>query len=43
MAYVDVGRGRSVVFLHGNPTLVLSWRNVIPHVVGHGALPGAET
>ena len=32
MAYVDTGRGRPVVFLHGNPTSSYLWRNVIPHV-----------
>ncbi|HTX57944.1 MAG TPA: haloalkane dehalogenase [Candidatus Acidoferrales bacterium] len=32
MAYVDVGTGRPVVFLHGNPTSSYLWRNVIPHV-----------
>lgn len=32
MAYVDVGRGAPVVFLHGNPTSSYLWRNVIPHV-----------
>jgi haloalkane dehalogenase len=32
MAYVDVGTGPSVVFLHGNPTSSYLWRNVIPHV-----------
>ena len=32
MAYVDVGEGRPVVFLHGNPTSSYLWRNVIPHV-----------
>jgi len=31
MAYVDTGRGRPVVFLHGNPTSSYLWRNVIPH------------
>src|SRR5215204_3305728 len=36
MAYVDVGEGRPIVFLHGNPTSSYLWRNVIPHVVGHG-------
>ena len=30
MSYVDAGRGRSVVFLHGNPTSAYLWRNVIP-------------
>jgi haloalkane dehalogenase len=36
MAYVDVGQGEPVVFLHGNPTSSYLWRNVIPHVAGHG-------
>jgi haloalkane dehalogenase len=36
MAYVDVGRGDPIVFLHGNPTSSYLWRNVIPHVAGHG-------
>src|SRR5262247_549921 len=31
IAYVDTGRGRPVVFLHGNPTSSYLWRNVIPH------------
>src|SRR5437870_1678067 len=33
MAYVDVGAGSPVVFLHGNPTSSYLWRNVIPLVV----------
>lgn len=32
MAYVDVGNGEPVVFLHGNPTSSYLWRNVIPHL-----------
>jgi len=32
MAYIDAGRGKPVVFLHGNPTSSFLWRNVIPHV-----------
>ena len=32
MAYVDVGKGDPIVFLHGNPTSSYLWRNVIPHV-----------
>jgi haloalkane dehalogenase len=32
MAYVDVGSGPPVVFLHGNPTSSYLWRNVLPHV-----------
>ncbi len=36
MAYVDVGSGDPVVFLHGNPTSSYLWRNVIPHVEAAG-------
>jgi haloalkane dehalogenase len=36
MAYVDVGRGDPIVFLHGNPTSSYLWRNVIPHLARHG-------
>ena len=32
LAYVDVGTGDPIVFLHGNPTSSYLWRNVIPHV-----------
>jgi len=35
-AYVDVGAGDPIVFLHGNPTSSYLWRNVIPHVTGLG-------
>ncbi|MGH7355289.1 MAG: haloalkane dehalogenase [Candidatus Rokuibacteriota bacterium] len=31
MAYVEVGAGAPIVFLHGNPTSSYLWRNVIPH------------
>ena len=34
MAYVDVGSGDPVVFLHGNPTSSYLWRNVISHLEG---------
>jgi haloalkane dehalogenase len=30
MAYVDVGSGDPIVFLHGNPTSSYLWRNIIP-------------
>ena len=30
MAYVDVGEGDPIVFLHGNPTPSYLWRNIIP-------------
>lgn len=32
MAYVEVGDGDPIVFLHGNPTSSYLWRNVIPHL-----------
>ena len=35
ISFVDVGRGRPVVFLHGNPTSSYLWRNVIPHALPH--------
>jgi haloalkane dehalogenase len=35
-AYVDVGEGDPIVFLHGNPTSSYLWRNVVPHVAGLG-------
>jgi haloalkane dehalogenase len=36
MAYVDVGEGDPIVFLHGNPTPSFLWRNIIPHVLPLG-------
>jgi haloalkane dehalogenase len=36
MAYVEVGRGDPIVFLHGNPTSSYLWRNVIPHLEQFG-------
>src|SRR5215510_2629784 len=36
MAYVDVGTGDPIVFLHGNPTSSYLWCNVIPHVERSG-------
>lgn len=36
MAYVEVGTGDPIVFLHGNPTSSYLWRNVIPHLAGAG-------
>ena len=32
MAYIDVGDGPVVLFLHGNPTSSYLWRNIIPSV-----------
>jgi haloalkane dehalogenase len=36
MAYVEVGEGDPIVFLHGNPTSSYLWRNVMPHCSGLG-------
>lgn len=36
MAYVDVGDGDPIVFLHGNPTPSYLWRNIIPQVLPLG-------
>src|SRR5262245_22507210 len=36
MAYVDVGEGDRIVFLHGNPTPSYLWRNIIPRVLPFG-------
>lgn len=36
MAYVEVGEGDPIVFLHGNPTSSYLWRNVIPHLADQG-------
>ena len=38
MAYIDVGEGDPIVFLHGNPTSSFLWRNVMPHLEGKGRL-----
>ena len=32
MAYIEVGKGSPIVFLHGNPSSSYLWRNVIPHL-----------
>jgi len=36
MAYVEMGEGDPIVFLHGNPTSSYLWRNVMPHLRAHG-------
>jgi len=38
MAYVEVGDGRPVVFVHGNPTSSYLWRNIMAPLAGHGRL-----
>lgn len=36
MAYVEVGSGDPIVFLHGNPTSSYLWRNILPYAADHG-------
>lgn len=36
MAYVEVGKGAPIVFLHGNPTSSFIWREIIPYVADLG-------
>jgi haloalkane dehalogenase len=36
MAYIDVGVGDPIIFLHGNPTPSYLWRNIIPHLLPYG-------
>jgi haloalkane dehalogenase len=36
MAYYEVGEGAPIVFLHGNPTSSIMWRNVLPNVAHLG-------
>jgi haloalkane dehalogenase len=36
MAYVDVGHGDPIVFLHGNPTPSYLWRKIIPWLLPFG-------
>jgi len=36
MAYVEMGAGEPIVFLHGNPTSSYLWRNIMSHVIDLG-------
>lgn len=36
MAYAEMGQGRPIVFLHGNPTSSYLWRDVMPGLAGQG-------
>jgi haloalkane dehalogenase len=36
IAYVDVGKGDPIVFLHGVPTPSYLWRNIIPYLLPFG-------
>jgi len=42
MAFVDVGTGEPIVFLHGNPTPSYLWRNIIPHLLPLGRCLGPD-
>jgi haloalkane dehalogenase len=36
MSYVELGEGRPIVFLHGNPTSSYLWRNIAPKLASLG-------
>jgi haloalkane dehalogenase len=36
MAYLELGAGKPIVFLHGNPASSYIWRNIMPIVAPHG-------
>ncbi len=36
MHYLELGRGDSILFLHGNPTSSYLWRNILPRVSQQG-------
>ena len=36
IAYVDVGEGDPILFLHGNPTPSYIWRHIIPYALPFG-------
>ena len=36
MAYAEMGSGKPIVFLHGNPTSSYLWRNIMPHITKLG-------
>ncbi|OGX61569.1 MAG: haloalkane dehalogenase, partial [Paenibacillus sp. RIFOXYA1_FULL_44_5] len=36
MAYVEVGSGDPIVFLHGNPSSSYLWRNILPYAQEYG-------
>ncbi|PCJ71924.1 MAG: haloalkane dehalogenase [Rhodobiaceae bacterium] len=36
MAYVEIGEGDPIVFLHGNPTSSYLWRNIMPYASAFG-------
>ncbi|SRR6266496_1257425 len=36
IAYIDIGEGDPIVFLHGNPTSSYLWRNILPFLQHQG-------
>jgi haloalkane dehalogenase len=42
MHYVETGNGDPILLLHGNPTNVYIWRNVIPHLVPYGRVVAVD-
>ena len=36
MAYLEIGEGEPVVFIHGNPSSSYLWRNVMPYIAPQG-------
>lgn len=36
MAYVEMGEGDPIIFLHGNPTSSYLWRNIMPYLKSQG-------
>jgi len=38
MAYIDVGEGDPILFVHGEPTSSYLWRNIMPHLESQGRL-----
>jgi len=32
ITYLEIGKGKTVIYIHGNPTSSYLWRNVMPHV-----------
>jgi len=36
MHYVEIGEGDPIIFLHGNPTSVYLWRNILPFTACYG-------
>jgi len=42
MHYIDEGEGDVILLLHGNPTSIYSWRNVVPHLTPHARVVAVD-